>query len=124
MKNKEYLSIDEIINNIKSKEIKIKDTIKLKQILEFNNYYYITGYKEPFKIDSNTYKYNVYFEDIFELYQFDKKLKLIFEQILFEIEQKVKTVFSNNFCKVYGYKDIDLINPNNYDINSKFLTKK
>lgn len=123
MKNKEYLSIDEIIENIESKDIKIKDVTRLKQILEFNNYYYITGYKNPFKIDSNTYKDNVYFEDIFELYQFDKRLKLIFEEVLFEIEQKVKTVFTNNFCKVYGHKDVDLMNPNNYDLNSRFLTK-
>ena len=25
---------------------------------------------------------------------------------------------------MYGHKDVDLINPNNYDLNSKFLTKK
>lgn len=123
-KSKDYLSIDEIIKHIKNKKIQIQDENKLKQILEFNNYYYITGYKEPFKIDENTYKEKIYFEDIFELYQFDKKLKLIFEEVLFEIEQKVKTVFANNFCKVYGYKDVDLINPNNYDLNSKYLTKK
>lgn len=98
-KSKYYLSIEEIIEHIRSKNIKIKDEEKLRQILEFNNYYYITGYKDPFKIDENTYKDNIYFEDIFELYQFDKKLKLIFEEVLFEIEQKVKTVFTNNFVR-------------------------
>lgn len=25
---------------------------------------------------------------------------------------------------MYEHKDVDLINPNNYDLNSKFLTKK
>lgn len=123
-KNKNYLNVDELIDYIKSKNIKIRDEGNLKQILEYNNYYYITGYKSPFKNNDGSYKSNVYFDDIFELYQFDKKLKLIFMEVLFEIEQKVKTVFSNNFCKVYGDKEVDLINPNNYDLNSKYLTKK
>lgn len=120
-KQKYFLSIDELIANIKNKGLLVKDEEKLKEILEYNNYYYITGYKDPFKDSSGNYKSNVYFEDIFVLYQFDKKIKLAFAEILFEIEQKVKTVFTNNFCKRYGHKDIDLINPNNYDLNSKFL---
>ena len=120
-KQKDFLSIDEIITNIKKKGLLIKNEKKLKEILECNNYYYITGYKFPFKDSNGNYKSNVYFEDIFTLYQFDKKIKLVFAEILFEIEQKVKTVFTNNFCKRYGYKDIDLINPNNYDLNNKFL---
>jgi len=121
-KQKDFLTIEQIIQNIKDKNILIKDENKLKEILEFNNYYYITGYKEPFKI-LDKYKENIYFEDIFLLYQFDKKLKLIFAEILFEIEQKVKTVFTNNFCNRFGYKDIDLVNPNNYDPKSPYLLK-
>ena len=120
-KQKNFLSIEELIENIKNKGLLVKNEEKLKEILEYNNYYYIVGYKNPFKDSSGNYKTNVYFEDIFTLYQFDKKIKLVFSEILFEIEQKVKTVFINNFCKRYGHKDIDLINPNNYDLKSKFL---
>ncbi len=120
LKKKEFLTIDELVENIKNKGILIKDENKLKELLEYNNYYYITGYKEPFKANGK-YKENIYFEDIINLYQFDKKLKLIFAEVLFEIEQKVKTVFVNNFCNRYGFKDSDLINPNNYDLNSKYL---
>ena len=119
-KVKDFLTIEQLIENIKNKGILINDEEKLKDILENNNYYFITGYKDPFKND-DSYKENVYFEDIFTLYQFDKKLKLTLAEILFEIEQKVKTVFSNNFCKRFGYKDIDLVNPNNYDSSSKYL---
>lgn len=45
-KSKVFLSIDNLIENIKSKGLKIKDESKLKKILEHNNYYYITGYKD------------------------------------------------------------------------------
>ena len=120
-KNKIFLSIDELIENIKTKNIKIKDEVELKRILEHNNYYYITGYKDLFKKKDGSYKENVYFEDIYHIYQFDKKLKLIFAEVLFEIEQDVKTVFTNNFCDRYGYKDLDLVNPNNYDNNNIYL---
>ena len=120
-KNKIFLTINDLIENIKSKGISIQDEEKIKKILEHNNYYFITGYKEFFKKSDGTYKDNVYFEDIYELYKFDKKLKLIFSEVLFEIEQSVKTVFSNNFCDRYGYKDIDLVNPNNYDNNNQHL---
>lgn len=123
-KNKDFLTIDELIKYIKMKKIKIKNEEQLRLILEYNNYYCITGYKKPFKKNDDTYKDSIYFEDIYALYEFDKKLKLIFAEVLFKIEQKVKTVFTNNFCKVYGNKDFDLINPNNYDINSRFLSKK
>ena len=95
-KEKVYLSVDELILNIKRKGIGIKNENSVKEILEHNNYYYITGYKELFKNSDGTYKNNVYFEDIYNLYQFDKKLILSFAEILFEIEQDVKTVFINH----------------------------
>ena len=85
-KTKTFLSIDDIILNIKSKNIKIRDEKKLKDILEHNNYYFVQGYKELFKKSDGSYKDNVYFEDIYEYYKFDKKIKLVFAEILFEIE--------------------------------------
>ena len=120
-KEKKYLSINELIEHIKNKGIKINNEKKIKDILEHNNYYYITGYKELFRNKDNSYKDNVYFEDIYNLYQFDKKLKLLFAEILFEIEQDVKTVFTNNFCKRYGYRDLDLIDPSNYDNKNVYI---
>ena len=86
-KQKDYLKIEELISNIKNKGLLIQDEESLKEKLTYHNYYFITGYKEPFKNLSGKYKENVYFEDIFTLYQFDKKIKLLFAEILFEIEQ-------------------------------------
>ncbi len=121
-KQKDFLCIDELIKNIKNKGLSIQNEEKMKEVLKHNNYYFITGYKEPFKNSFGKYRNDVYFEDILELYHFDKKLKLVFAEILFEIEQKVKTTFLNNFCNRYGYKELDLIDPNNYDISSPYLT--
>lgn len=123
LKDKTYLSVDELISNIKSKGIKIKDEDYVKEFLKHNNYYFISGYKTPFKKKNGNYKDTVCFEDIIKLYQFDKKLKLIFAETLFDIEQNVKTVFLNNFCDRYGFKEIDLQEVNNYDLSNQYLKK-
>ena len=49
MSEKTFLTIDELINNIKSKNINIKNENKVRNILETNNYYFIMGYKFAFK---------------------------------------------------------------------------
>lgn len=120
-KSKDFLNSEQLIENIKSKGISIINEDNTKNILKKNNYYYITGYKGLFKNLDGSYKNGVYFEDIYELYKFDKKIKLIFSEVLFEIEQSVKTVFCNNFCERFGHKDIDLVNPNNYDNTNPHL---
>lgn len=49
MAEKTFLTIDELINNIKSKSINIKNEGNVRNILETNNYYFIMGYKFAFK---------------------------------------------------------------------------
>ena len=49
MTEKTFLTIDELINNIKKKSINIKDENNVRKILETNNYYFIMGYKFSFK---------------------------------------------------------------------------
>lgn len=46
---KTFLTIDELINNIKSKNINIKNEENVRKILETNNYYFIMGYKFALK---------------------------------------------------------------------------
>ena len=56
MKQKNFLTIDGLIANIKAKGLLIKDEASLKETFSHNNYYFITGYKEPFKDLSGNYK--------------------------------------------------------------------
>lgn len=99
VKTKEFLNSDQIIEHLINKGIIIENENDVKEILNSNNNYYIMGYKFPFRLDSETYKENTYFSDIYNLYRFDKKLKLIFMEPLLEIEQKMKTIFTNNFLQ-------------------------
>lgn len=104
MSEKTFLTIDELIEKIKSKNISIKNEKNVRNILENNNYYFIMGYKFAFKNDDGTYKNNTSFEDIYSLYVFDKMLKLIILDVLLEIEQKLKTIYTNNYSYRYDLK--------------------
>ena len=88
MTEKTFLTIDELINNIKSKKINIKDENNVRSILETNNYYFIMGYKFAFKNSDGIYKDNTSFEDIYSLYIFDKILQLIILDPILEIKIK------------------------------------
>lgn len=121
IKEKTFLTINELIANIKSKNIKIKNEANARKILETNNYYFIMGYKFAFKNEDGTYKQNTSFEDIYSLYIFDKMLKLIMLNPLLEIEQKLKTIYTNNYSNRYGFKKEDIIKRDNYDKSNAYL---
>lgn len=121
MSEKTFLTIDKLINNIKTKNINIKDENNVRNILETNNYYFIMGYKFAFKNSDGTYKDNTSFEDIYSLYIFDKMLKLIILDPILDIEQKLKTIYTNNYSYRYGFKVEDILNNNNYDLSNNYL---
>ena len=121
MSDKTFLNIDELIDKIKSKNIIIKDEEKVRRILETNNYYFIMGYKFAFKNIDGTYRVNTSFEDIYSLYIFVIALKLIILDSILEIEQKLKTIYTNNYCYRYGFKYNDILNNNNYDLSNNYL---
>jgi len=123
MSDKKFLTVDELISNIKTKNIKIKNEKVVKKILEANNYYFIMGYKFAFKNDDGTYKNNTSFEDIYSLYNFDKSLKLIILDSILEIEQKLKTVYTNNYSIRYGFKVKDVLNSSNYNTSNIYLSE-
>lgn len=79
---------------------------KVKDILMKNNYYVIMGYKSLFLNKDRRYKENVSFESIYNLYLFDRKLKLLLLNALLDIENIIKTSITNRFCKIYDLKKI------------------
>lgn len=121
MSEKTFLTIDELIVNIKNKNLNIRNENVVREILETNNYYFIMGYKFAFKNSSETYKNNTSFEDIYSLYIFDKMLKLIILDPILEIEQKLKTIYTNNYSFRYGFKINNILNSNNYDFSNNYL---
>lgn len=122
MKTKEYLNIDELTKVIKDKGIIINNEEYVRSILKQNNYYVIMGYKNLFT-QNGKYKKEVSFENIYNLYCFDRKLKLLLLNSLLDIENIIKTSITNRFCSIYGFKETDYLDKNNFNINHTYIDK-
>ena len=81
------------------------------------------GYKNLFLDKNCKYKENVSFENIYNLYLFDRKLKLLLLNSLLDIENIIKTSITNRFCMMYGFKEDSYLDKNNYNTNHKYLEK-
>lgn len=123
MKVKTFLNNDELIECLKEKGIIINNEEHVREILRQNNYYVIMGYKHLFLDKDRKYKENVSFENIYNLYLFDKKLRLILLDNLLDLESIIKTSVVNRFCKVYGFTENEYLDENNFNVNHKYLDK-
>lgn len=118
---KEFKTINEQIEILKSRNIIVKDYNKTYKILEKNNYYYlINGYKDLFLNEKHKDKYisNTKIEEVYAIYQFDKNMKMIFLKYILLIENEINTYIAYEFSKIYGHKDY-LILKNFNNSNSK-----
>jgi len=106
---KEFKTIKEQIQILKSRNIIIEDYNNAYKILTKNNYYYlINGYKDLFLDITNTvekYIDNTRIEEIYALYNFDKNIKITFLKYLLLIENEIDTYIAYEFSKTYGHKN-------------------
>ena len=125
---KEFKTIDEQIEILKSRNIQIEDYNKAYNILLKNNYYYlINGYKDLF-IDNTSiterYINNTKIEEIYSLYNFDKNVKINILKYLLLIENELDTYIAYEFSKSYGHKNY--LVPTNFNTSNskKFIIQK
>ncbi len=118
---KTFKTIFEQIKVLKNKKLKINDLKKAIHILENNNYYYlINGYKNLFIYDNKekeAYIEDTKLEEIYALYEFDRKIRMIFLEYILLIERRIKTYISYEFSKNYGHKNYLI--QENFNYNKK-----
>lgn len=97
------------IGILKSRGVIIKNKRIAKQLIRNINYYnLINGYKEPFLQQNTThekYLLGTKLEEIYALYEFDRKLRIITLEYILEIEKQVKSLIAYCFSKVHGHKN-------------------
>ena len=125
---KEFKTIDEQIEILKSRNMQIENYDNAYQILKKHNYYYlINGYKDVFinKTDEKEkYIDKVDIQEIYSLYLFDKKLKINFLKYLLLIENEINTYISYEFSKSYGHKNYLIFQNFNNSKKQKSTIKK
>lgn len=115
---KKYLTIDEQISLLKDKKLLFKSEKKAKVVLQEIGYYkLINAYRSPFiqtSAGKKEFINNVYFEDLYNLYDFDRKLKTIVFEAATSLEIGFKSYLSTEISKNYGIKDTDYMKEENF----------
>jgi len=86
---------------LKSRNIIINDDDFCLHVLSQLNYYRLTAYFIPFKLADDKYK-EVKFEKIYNIYEFDRRLRSILLAILEEVELLLRTKFAYYHAHKYG----------------------
>ena len=102
---KEFKTVKEQIDLLKSRNILFNDETKVEKILLNNNYYnIINGYKDLFldSYNKDNYKLGTTFEEIYALYEFDRQLRNIFLEYILKIENSLRSLIAYYFSYEYG----------------------
>lgn len=124
--NKPFLNLDDQIKQLKTRGMKFHDEAKAKHYLGNLNYYRLGGYWLLFEDNhaTHTFKNNVYFEDVLNLYIFDRELRLLLLDAIERIEVSVRSKLAYHLADAFGshphLKPEIFLSPLNY---SRTLTK-
>ena len=121
MKTKEFKTLDEQIEILKSRGLVINDVEKTKGLLLRENYFFINGYrhifiknhKESLFIDGTT------FEELYAVFQFDRNFRNILFKNLLIVENNLKSIISYNLSRKYGIKEKDYLKVSNFSQDIK-----
>ena len=116
MIDKKFKNLEEQIEILKYKGMTITDEEYAKKILLRENYFFLSGYRYPL-MRSMTDKHflpGVTFEELYSLFLFDREIRNIFFKNLLIIENNLKSIFSYQLSKKYGYKEKTYLKSRNF----------
>lgn len=92
-----------------SRGVTIKNKRTAKKLLRDLNYYnLINGYKDPFlqpNLPYEKYLPGTTLAEIYALYEFDRKLRVLTLEYILKIETQVKSRISYHFSRIHGHKN-------------------
>ena len=119
MRTKVFKTIDEQILILKSRGLIIDDIDFAQDILIRENYFFLSGYRHPFlKTKGDRYFLpNTNFKELYALFNFDRQIRNIIFKNLLIVENNMKSIFSYQLSKQYGYRERDYLKPTNFTHN-------
>lgn len=96
------LKYEEQLEKLKKRGCIINDDKKCISILESVNYYRLSAYFLPFKLDNENYEEGLSFERVFSIYEFDRKLHGILFNALEETEIFLRSKIAYFHAHKYG----------------------
>lgn len=101
MADKNFKTIEEQIEILRSRGLTINDESQARDFLLHNNYYRISGYSLTLR-KNDVFSKSATFQNIVDIYNFDHELRHIILQYLEVIEVQMKSVYVYEFTKVHG----------------------
>lgn len=113
---KEFKTIDQQVEILKEKGLIISDVDKTKDILLRENYFFVNGYRSMFMKNPKERQFieGTTFEELYGLFTFDRNIRNIFFKNLLVVENNLKSIFSYQLSKKYGYKEKDYLKIENF----------
>ncbi len=112
MKTKTFKSLDEQIQTLSLKGLKIYDYEFARNVLLRENYFFLSGYRYLFLRDDNHEKFidGTSFDELYALFYFDRQIRnIIFKNILI-FENNLKSIVSYIISKNHGFKEQNYLN--------------
>ena len=102
--NKPHLTLEQQLTLLEDRGLIVSDRQQAKHYLGHLNYYRLSGYWFPFKQSptTNQFRPNTSFEDILNLYQFDREFRLLAIDAIERIEVSVRSKWAYFFSEKYG----------------------
>ena len=116
--NKTFKNLDEQVEILRNKGLKINDVDYAKEILLRENYFFLSGYRHIFMYKDNKFIEGTTFEELYSMFLYDRALRNIFFKWILVIENNFKSITSYTLSKKYGFKDKDYLNPKNFNPDS------
>lgn len=101
---KEFKTVEQQIAGLEARHLKFRNKKKAFEILSRYNYFdIINGFERILLQPGTTQKTyeDVYFEDFWDLYKFDMKLKKQTLFKVFDVESRMRTAISHHFASIY-----------------------
>lgn len=117
--NKIFRTLEEQIEILQSKGLIIDDINLAKEVLLRENYFFLAGYRHLLLKSKNDKRFlpNANFNELYALFNFDRQVRNIIFKNLLIIENNIKSIFSYQLSKKYGYKEKDYLKPSNFTNN-------
>ena len=116
-----FKTIDEQVEILRDKGLVIEDKYETGEILLRENYFFLTGYRHPFlqSPKSKQFKDGTNFRELYALFNFDRQLRNIIFKNLLIVENNMKSIFSYELSKNYGFKEKEYLKASNFNTSSE-----
>jgi abortive infection bacteriophage resistance protein len=114
---KVFRTIDEQIQILHNKGLVIDDVEHVQDILIRENYFFLSGYRHMFLPEPKARMFieGTNFRELYAVFNFDRQIRNIFFKNLLMVENNMKSIFSYQLSKEYGYRESDYLKLSNFN---------